>query len=580
MIRNFRLIRVIIWIWLSIYYFINSLPYSSINSINSFNSINSINQDEDDLNHLKLNSNSNSSILLANKNSSNSNQIFNLKNLEPDPQPDPHPDPDLDQEEEEDDDNDYEAYYYSKYGLIPKYVFAHVVAGNAQNYTKQDWISDIKTAQNAHIDAFAINIGTDLSNDHQLPIIYDSAKELGFKIFLSFDMVYYAYPASSKDIRDRVLKFAKHKAQFKYRGKTFLSTFSGETPSTYMDLNQNYTAAWCALKASLRGHGVETYFLPGWTGIKPSTSRCADGLLSWDAWPHHQNLSITSDQLTHNLTIQENIYFPDKASMLASRALNKTFAAPISPLFFKHLNPSEKDNYIYRSDDWMMVNRYTNLIKQDPSPEFIELLTWNDYGESHYLRDPQPSANLPLGIVSAHQYVDGFPHAAFLNLLAYFNQWYKNGEPPLVNQTTIYVWYRPHVKGAVATSDTLPAPAFANLTEDRIYAYIIPAPNSTVRSVRILSGYQVLEQALFTPNLTSPSVVSSNLCEIVEDPSNNNEAQVDGTGILLSAPLEPGNQLIELLGARGETIVSLQGKEVAALPEKYNFNYWSGSIAV
>jgi hypothetical protein len=92
-----------------------------------------------------------------------------------------------------------------------------VVAGNAQNYTKEEWISDswdiflhrvrgdlnwegektnhlvpnvhsdiilVKTAQAAHIDAFAINIGVDASNEVQLPMIYDSAKSLGFKVFI------------------------------------------------------------------------------------------------------------------------------------------------------------------------------------------------------------------------------------------------------------------------------------------------------------------------------------------------------------------------------------------------------------
>ncbi|KAH9452381.1 hypothetical protein MJO29_008617 [Puccinia striiformis f. sp. tritici] len=478
--------------------------------------------------------------------------------------------------EEEEDEEEAEKESAKK---IQRYVFAHVVAGNAQNYTKEQWISDMRTAQAAHIDAFAINIGVDASNDVQLPLIYDCAKSLGFKVFISFDMNYYAYPGSSKDIEKRVLQFANHTARFEYQNKTFISTFSGEAPGTFMDANQNYTAAWCTLKASLRGHGLDTYFVPGWTGIIPSTSRCADGLLSWDAWPHNTDIPANFGQVNKNVTAQETLYFPDKAAMLASRAVAKTFAAPVAPLFYKHLNPAQVDNYIYRSDDWMMVNRYTNLIKQDVPPEFIELLTWNDYGESHYLRDPQPSANLPSGMVSSHQYVDGFSHTAFLNLLSYFNQWYKSGTPPVMNQTTMYIWYRPHAKDAPATADLLPSPAFANMTEDRIYGYVIPAPNTTVSAIRILSGYQVLEQALFPLNETSPSVNGSNLCEIVEDLSNNNEAEVDGTGILISAPLEPGSQLLELLNDKGETLVSLQGREVDPLPETYNFNYWSGSIA-
>lgn len=108
---------------------------------------------------------------------------------------------------------------------------------------------------------------------------------------------------------------------------------------------------------------------------------------------------------------------------------------------------------------------------------------------------------------------------------------------------------------------------------------MIPAPNTTVKAVRILSGYQVLEQALFPIHESSPSVKGSHLCQIIEDLSNNNEAEADGTGILVSAPLEPGNQLLELLDDKGENLISMQGRPVDPLPETYNFNYWSGSIA-
>ncbi|KAG0150506.1 hypothetical protein CROQUDRAFT_652428 [Cronartium quercuum f. sp. fusiforme G11] len=462
----------------------------------------------------------------------------------------------------------------------PNYVFAHFVQGNAQNYTKEDWMADMITAREAHIDAFAINIGNDTTNAIQLPMIYDVADSIDFKVFLSFDMTYFGYKGSAIDIQKIVIEFANRTSQFKYNNKVFVSTFSGEVPGTYLNNNTNYPAAWCALKASLRGNGVHIYFLPGWTGIKPSVTRCTDGLLSWDAWPPHSaTVNIETKGGPDNITLQEDLYFPDKAYIESARAIGKSYAAPVSPLFFKHLTDDPQGNYVHRSDDWMMINRYTKLIKQNPKPEFIELLTWNDYGESHYLRDPQPSANLPMGLVSAHEYVDGFPHTPLLNLLAYFNQWYKNGKPPVLNQTTVYVWYRPHIRNAIATQDPLPVPAYSNLTEDRIYAYVIPGENTNVNSIRILSGYQVLEQTLFPLNDTS-SLKSDELCQIYEDPSNNNELEIDGEGILLSAPFEPGTQLVELLDHQGIILGSLQGLEIEVEPLTYNFNYWSGSLTV
>ncbi|KAH9815907.1 family 71 glycoside hydrolase [Melampsora americana] len=473
------------------------------------------------------------------------------------------------------------------------YVFAHFIQGNAQNYTKNDWVSDMKSAQNAHIDAFAISIGTDPSNAVQLPMIYDVADSLNFKVFLSFDMTHYGYKGSSVDIERTIEQFSNRTSQFQYDGRVFVSTFSGEVPGTYLDGNENYPATWCTLKASLRGHGVNIsrvqmliqqctiiYLLPGWTGVKPSITRCADGLLSWDAWPPHSHQITNNNTSTHdNSTSQENMYFPDKAFIASAQAMGKAYASPVSPLFFKHLGAAPSDNSVYRSDDWMMINRYTKLIKQENKPQFIQLLTWNDYGESHYLSDPTPSADLPQGEVSAHQYVDGFPHAPLLNLMSYFNQWYKTGTPPVMNQTTMYVWYRPHAKNAIAVNDSLPIPAYSNLTEDRIYAYVIPSSDTNVTSIRILSGPQVLEQVLFPLNEPEATLSTTpELCQMYEDDSNN-EAEVDGDGILLSAPFQPGSQLFELLDQEGRTLASAQGLDIEERPRTYNFNFWSGSVS-
>lgn len=460
-----------------------------------------------------------------------------------------------------------------------RYVFAHFIQGNAQNYTKDDWVADMTSARNAHIDAFAINIGNDPSNAVQLPMIYDVADSLNFKVFLSFDMKYYGYPGSSGVVEQTIRQFSNRTSQFRYQGKVFVSTFSGEVPGTYLDGKSNYPAAWCSLKTSLRGQGVNIYLLPGWTGVKPSITRCADGLLSWDAWPPHSDLIVSNDTSPHDdITSQEKMHFPDKAFIASAQAMGKTYASSVSPVFFKHLSDAPSDNLIYRSDDWMMINRYTKLIQQEPKPHFIQLLTWNDYGESHYLSDPQTSANLPQGAVSAHQYVDGMSHAPLLNLMSYFNQWYKTGSPPVLNQTTVYVWYRPHAKNAIAFNDSLPVPAYSNLTEDRIYAYVIASPDTNVTSIRILSGPQVLEQVLFPLDEPSSST-SPELCRMYEDVSNENEAEVDGNGILLSAPFQPGSQLIELLDQNGRTLASLQGLNIEDCPKTYNFNYWSGVIS-
>ncbi|KAI7949349.1 hypothetical protein MJO28_008170 [Puccinia striiformis f. sp. tritici] len=91
--------------------------------------------------------------------------------------------------------------HHHKPGKIktPRYVFAHVVQGNFQFHEAKDWSADMRLAQQMGIDAVAINIGQDLTNKKQLPLIYEVVKQSSFHIFLSFDMVYYGQCGSLED---------------------------------------------------------------------------------------------------------------------------------------------------------------------------------------------------------------------------------------------------------------------------------------------------------------------------------------------------------------------------------------------
>jgi glucan endo-1,3-alpha-glucosidase len=74
-----------------------------------------------------------------------------------------------------------------------------------------------------------------------------------------------------------------------------------------------------------------------------------------------------------------------------------------------------------------------------------------DYGESHYLapvRGAQPNSQA---------WVDGFPHAPWLALNAYFARAFKVGYMPPVERDKIFLWARPHPKGVTAP-DPVPRP--------------------------------------------------------------------------------------------------------------------------
>ena len=59
--------------------------------------------------------------------------------------------------------------------------------------------------------------------------------------------------------------------------------------------------------------------------------------------------------------------------------------APAAPWFYTNL-PGFKKNWLWRGDS-LWVDRWLQLIagEKEQQPEFIQIISWNDYGESHHI---------------------------------------------------------------------------------------------------------------------------------------------------------------------------------------------------
>ena len=55
------------------------------------------------------------------------------------------------------------------------------------NFAVSDWEDEINLAQNAHIQAFALNIAYNQNNDPQISNAFTAANAQGFQLFFSFD---------------------------------------------------------------------------------------------------------------------------------------------------------------------------------------------------------------------------------------------------------------------------------------------------------------------------------------------------------------------------------------------------------
>lgn len=85
--------------------------------------------------------------------------------------------------------------------------------------------------------------------------------------------------------------------------------------------------------------------------------------------------------------------------MEGAKAAGKIYMAGVSPWFFTHFNYK---NWIYKSET-LWTTRWEQIAALQP--QLVEIISWNDFGESHYL-GPVKGA-MPSG---SDRWVIGYDH--------------------------------------------------------------------------------------------------------------------------------------------------------------------------
>jgi len=257
-------------------------------------------------------------------------------------------------------------------------------------------------------------------------------------------------------------QYCNHPNQFKYQGRCFVSTFAGES-QTFGESNVN--AGWQKrFKDPLRAAGINVFFGPSWTALGPMNMfeghSVLDGAFSWAAWaPNNQYKTLDED----------NLY------MSGAKRNGKIYMAPVSPWFFTHFNYK---NWIDKSEA-LYPKRWEQIVNM--KPDLVEIITWNDYGESHYI-GPIDGA-LPAG---SEKWVNGFDHQGWLAMTKYYIQAYKTGSYPALQKDQITFWYRTHSKNA-HRNDPLPRPNNADWAEDTI---VVHALLTSPAQIKVQTGGQ------------------------------------------------------------------------------------------
>ncbi|KAJ6510689.1 glycoside hydrolase [Mycena sanguinolenta] len=394
-----------------------------------------------------------------------------------------------------------------------KAVYAHFMVGIVQNYSVDDWKADMADAKAIGIDGFALNCApprVDSYTPTQLGFAYQAAAESNFTVFISFDFAYW-----QNDDTDLIIatlqNYSSLPGQAKYNGGAIASTFVGE----FFD--------WTPVKAVLDITALPNMEDPIQTTYLKTDF---DGAFSWLAWPTDGGNSIIPGPMT---TVWDDKFF--------EWLDGKPYMMPVSPWFSTHFNSK---NWVFVCEQ-LITDRWEEILAEQP--QLVEIISWNDFGESHYISGPEPNHSDD----GSSEWAAGMPHDAWRRVMQPYIAAYKAGaSTPIVDADGLVYWYRPTPKGVKCTNDPLPAPNGIDLLTDAIF---VTTMLTELANLTVTSG----SQAPVTISV-GPGVVTNNFTM--------------GVGSQTFALSRNG---VQILGGVG-------GLEIADTCATYNFNAYVGGF--
>ncbi|KAJ7148706.1 glycoside hydrolase family 71 protein [Mycena crocata] len=331
-------------------------------------------------------------------------------------------------------------------------VVAHFMVGNTYRYEVDDWVYDIGLAASKGINSFALNIGNDEWQETQVQKAFTAAKTFDFNLFPSFDMG--SMPCSLSDhaslLRKYIAKYHDSASYQRLDGKPLVSAFSGQD-CKFGQRSTNEGWEYAIKQAAPEPiHFVPSFF------VDPSTFHeysVIDGAFNWNAsWPMGDH----------------DVDFAPDNSWIANLG-KRTYMTGVSPWFFTHYGPdSYNKNFIYLADNWMLARRWELLIANRDRVAVAQVITWNDFGESHYVGPLLQDSTQP----RSEAWVNGFDHIGWLDLFAHYIQAYKTGAYPAVSRDRIFLWARLYPAEANAP-DSIGPPFNHQWTKDYLWAIVM-----------------------------------------------------------------------------------------------------------
>ncbi|KAH8694875.1 putative alpha-1,3-glucanase/mutanase [Talaromyces proteolyticus] len=415
-------------------------------------------------------------------------------------------------------------------------VFAHFMIGiTSDRHSASDFDADMKRAKSYGIDAFALNIGVDPYTDQELGYAYDSAANNGMKVFISFDFNWWS-TSQATAIGQKIAQYGSKPAQLMVDNKVFVSSFAGDG----LDVAAMRSAA-----------GMNLFFAPNFHPSYGTDISPVDGLLNWMAWPNNGNNKAPTAGANVTVAAGDEQY----VNALGSKA----YIAPASPWFSTHFGPevSYSKNWVFPSD-LLWYERWQDLLTL--GPRFIEIVTWNDYGESHFVGP----LNSPHTDDGASKWVNDMPHDGWLDMAKPFIAAFKAGATSVDSYITsdeLIYWYRPTPRSVDCDATDTCMVSAPNASGN----YFIGRPN----------GWETMQDSVFVVSLlTSAATITVN--------SGGNEQSFNAPAGASSyqVPMGVGSQTFTVTRG-GQTVftgTSLKQIINGCVCGLYNFNAYVGSL--
>ncbi|OAR01560.1 hypothetical protein LLEC1_04683 [Akanthomyces lecanii] len=362
-----------------------------------------------------------------------------------------------------------------------KAVYAHYMLGGVSPSHAQ---IDVDQAKALGIDAFTVNIGETSQGWalNALEGLFAAAQKSNFKLFISMD--FHQQPDINAFTK-LAQKYVGHSAYLRIDNRPVISTFSLGGYS--VDQIKSWT--WTSL-ADVVYFVPNADTAPGYND--PSTfvkkwADAVDGFLGWEtAWPGGgtQPANVSSSF--------------DSAVMRAAHGVSKTYMAPLSSLQFKACC----GEHWYRIGEVNLPQRMQQLV--DLQPDMVEVLTWNDAGESHYIGNNWPETLGGNPEILAYSSNEVWPHTAWQPLIQSFITAYKgNGRFAPVNGASASgaMWYR-----TVLTTASCNKPSAWQSARDSVNYAIVFGDDVSNTKIRVTTNGYVLSEVAAEPGLNYAAV--------------------------------------------------------------------------